>query len=152
IGMALHEAVTFILLALATLCSRPNDGIMSLVTSDTRSGSMARRILWAGIVAPPLVGALTRIGVVANWYDTSVQVSLVVVIIIGLVLQTTWRAARQSEHDELRARAAFGETKLANERLEKLFGEAQHAIKTRDEVLAIVSHDLKNPLATIGLA
>jgi hypothetical protein len=56
IGMAVHTAASFILLALALLCSRPGDGIMSLVVSDTRSGQMARRILWVGIVAPPLVG------------------------------------------------------------------------------------------------
>jgi signal transduction histidine kinase len=31
------------------------------------------------------------------------------------------------------------------------FGEARLAVKTRDEVLAIVSHDLKNPLATMAL-
>ena len=31
------------------------------------------------------------------------------------------------------------------------FAEARRAVKTRDEVLAIVSHDLKNPLATMAL-
>jgi PAS domain S-box-containing protein len=33
----------------------------------------------------------------------------------------------------------------------RLFGEAQRAIKTREDVLAIVSHDLKNPLTNIKL-
>jgi len=33
----------------------------------------------------------------------------------------------------------------------RLFGEAQRAAKTREDVLAIVSHDLKNPLTTIAL-
>jgi len=123
IGMAVHTAASFILLALALLCSRPNDGMMSLVVSDTRSGGMARRILFAGILAPPLVGALSRIGVYANWYDTSVQVSLFAVVIVALVLRTTWRAARQSEQDELRARIALDETQAANERLQKALEE-----------------------------
>src|SRR5262249_20804705 len=34
----------------------------------------------------------------------------------------------------------------------RLFFEAQRAIKTREDVLAIVSHDLKSPLAAIELA
>ena len=123
IGMAVHTAASFILLALALLCSRPNDGMMSLVTSDTRSGGMARRILLTGILAPPLVGALTRIGVFANWYDVSVQVSLFAVVIVALVLRTTWRAARQSEQEELRARAALDESQTANERLQKALDE-----------------------------
>jgi signal transduction histidine kinase len=33
----------------------------------------------------------------------------------------------------------------------RLFAEAQRAVKTREDVLAIVSHDLKNPLSTIKL-
>jgi len=34
----------------------------------------------------------------------------------------------------------------------RLFSEAQRAIRTRDDVLAVVSHDLKNPLTSIKLA
>jgi PAS domain S-box-containing protein len=48
--------------------------------------------------------------------------------------------------EELAQRAALS---IDNARL---FLEAQRAIKTREDVLAIVSHDLKNPLATIELA
>jgi signal transduction histidine kinase len=47
--------------------------------------------------------------------------------------------------EELAQRAAFS---IENARL---FGEAQRAVKSREDVLAIVSHDLKNPVATIGL-
>jgi signal transduction histidine kinase len=48
--------------------------------------------------------------------------------------------------EELAQRAALS---IVNARL---FGAAQRAVKTREDVLAIVSHDLKNPLGTIGLA
>jgi PAS domain S-box-containing protein len=123
IGMGLNSALSFILISLAILCSRPNDGMMSLVTSDTRSGGMARQILAVGILAPPLVGALTRIGVFANWYDVSIQVSLFAVVIVGLLLHTTWRAARQSEQDELRTKEQFDETQAANSRLQKAIDE-----------------------------
>ena len=123
IGMAVQTAACFILLAVALLCSRPNEGMMSLVTSDTRSGEMARQILLAGIFAPPLVGAVTRIGVYANWFDIGVQTSLFAVVIVVLVLQTTWRAARLSEQDELRARVALDELKAANEGLQQALDE-----------------------------
>ena len=84
-GMAVHTAAAFILMAVALLLSRPGDGIMSLVTSGTRSSAMARRILLTGILAPPLVGILTRIGVIADWYSASVQTSLFVVVLGGLL-------------------------------------------------------------------
>ena len=48
--------------------------------------------------------------------------------------------------EELARRAALS---IENARL---FSEAQRAVKTREDVLAVVSHDLKNPLATIELA
>jgi signal transduction histidine kinase len=48
--------------------------------------------------------------------------------------------------EELARRAALS---IHNARL---FSEAQRAVKTREDVLAIVSHDLKNPLANIELA
>jgi len=110
-------------LALGLLCSRPNDGMMSLVTSDTHGGAMARRILLAGSLAPPLIAASTRIGVYANWYSVGVQVSLFAVVIVALILRTTWQAARQSEQGELRARAALDESQTANELLQKALDE-----------------------------
>ena len=90
-GMAVHSAAAFILLAVALLLSRPDDGMMSLVTSGTRSGAMARQILFTGMAAPLVIGILTRVGVVAGWYSASAQISLFVVMIIALVLRRTWQ-------------------------------------------------------------
>ena len=104
-ALGIHVAASLSLVALALLCSRASEGMMSLVSSDTLSGAMARKILLAGSLAPPLIGALTRIGVDANWYDMNIQVGLFLVVLVGLVLATTWRAARLSERDELRVRA-----------------------------------------------
>jgi len=123
IGMAVHTAASFILLTAALLCSRPMDGMMSLLTSGTRSSGMARRILLTATLAPPLVGALTLIGVSAGWYDTHVQVSLFVVVLVTLLLRATWQAARQSENDELRTRAALEESQNTNETLSKVIDE-----------------------------
>ena len=122
-GMALHTAASLILLAVALLCSRPVEGMMSLVTSDTRSGSTARRMLWTAVAAPPLIGLLTRVGVRAGWYDVTAQVSLFVVLMMALVLRTTWRGARQCERDELLATAAFDESRAVNEQLRRTLDE-----------------------------
>jgi signal transduction histidine kinase len=43
------------------------------------------------------------------------------------------------------------ETKLAEERAEKLLSQANEAVRVREDVLSIVSHDLKNPLASASL-
>ena len=133
-GMDVNTAITFVFLVAAILCRRPTDGMMTLVTSDTLSGLMARRILLAGIVAPPLVGALTRLGVAAGWYDVTFERSLFVLVLGSLIVRTTWRAARQSERAERQAQAA-------QEELDR----------TREEWSSIVAHDLRQPISTIAL-
>lgn len=124
-GMAVHTAVAFILLAAALLGSRPNIGMMSLLTKKTQSGTMARRVLVAIVLAPPIVGGLTKIGVFVGWYDVGVQVSLFVVLIVGLILRATWRAARLSEREETRAKAAFEALLDANKNLKKAVKERE---------------------------
>ena len=123
VGMAVHTATAFVILAIALLCTRPDDGIMSLITSRTRSGGIARQILLTGALALPLVGVATRIGVLAGWYDVHTQASLFVLVIVGLVLQTTWIAARQAEYAEYQAREAFEASEAANGRLQKALND-----------------------------
>ncbi len=120
IGMAVHTGASFIVLSAALLSCRPDEGIMSLLTSHTRSSEMARRILAIAVLGPPLIGTMTLIGVKAGWYDVHVQVSLFVVVLVTLLLRTTWKAARQSEAEELRTRSALEESHAANEKLEKV--------------------------------
>ena len=123
VGMAVHTAIGFVLLVSALFCARPNDGMMTLVTSETRSGGMARRILLSVIVVPPLVGALTRVGVVEGWYDVRAEISLFALGMIGFILRATWLGARRSEHEELMARAAFEALQSANEKLSRTSDE-----------------------------
>lgn len=113
VGMAIGTAITFIMLAVAFLCSRPREGMMSLITSDTRSGEVARHILLATIMAPPILGALTRIGVALGWYDLSGQISLFSVTVLGLILRTTWKSARQSLFAEEQIRQTQERLELA---------------------------------------
>src|SRR4029077_4965799 len=96
------------------------------------SGDMARQILFTGMVAPPVVGILTRVGVVAGWYGPSSQISLFVVVIVALVLRRTWQAARQSEADELMARAAFEASQAANEKVRQTQERLELALRGGD--------------------
>ena len=120
IGIAVHTAIAFICLAAALLCSRPDEGAMSLMTSDTQSGGMTRKIALTVILGPPLVGALTRAGVVAGWHDVEVQAALFSTLFAIVLLWQTWRAARHGERGELRAREASAAEKEARVAFESL--------------------------------
>ena len=69
-----------------------------------------------------------------------------VITVISASASRTYGPADVRLAEELASRAAFS---LENARL---FGEARSAVKTRENVLAIVSHDLMGPVTTIGLA
>lgn len=125
IGMAAPTAVTFLMLGVGLLCRRPREGMMSLVTSETKSGGIARSILFAGIFVPPLVGAITHIGVSAGLFDEGAQISLFTVVIVGIILRTTWKSARYAEKIELKEKAALTEIQIANENLNKALDERQ---------------------------
>ncbi len=118
------------------LFSRPAAGMMSLVSGDAPSGGIARRLLLVGILAPPLIGGVTRLGVILGWYGVNVQASLFVAVMVALVLRTTWVAARQAEREELRTLAALADSGTANEHL-------QRALDDRDVFAALIEDQLR---------
>jgi PAS domain S-box-containing protein len=68
-AVALHTAPIFVLLGAAVLCSRPDRGLMSVLTSDRLGGLMARRLLPIFVLLPLLVGWLRLHGQRARWYQ-----------------------------------------------------------------------------------
>jgi signal transduction histidine kinase len=103
--------------------------IVGLVDSTERQ----RALLTAGlsaIVVAPLLAHGTLVGAIT---------------LISCSPSRVYRTADVRMAEELAQRAALS---IANARL---FREAQRALKVRDDVLAIVSHDLRSPVITIGL-
>jgi two-component system, sensor histidine kinase and response regulator len=56
IPMALPTALGFLVLSVGTLCARPDQGLMRVVTSDEAGGVLARRLLPAAILIPAGLG------------------------------------------------------------------------------------------------
>lgn len=135
IGMAINTSVSFILLALALLFSRPKSGMASLLTSETQSGEIGRHILLTAIISPPLVGTATRLGFAMGWYDALSQASLFVVIVVGLIMRSTWAASKHAEKEELRAAAALSETKIINQKLQETVDKLNHSQERLDLAL-----------------
>lgn len=144
-GMDVFTASELLLLVLALLTSHPREGMMSLLTSGTRSGALARQILFVGTLTPPLVGLLTRLGLERGWYDVRTEISLFAVLMIALMLRTTWHAARRSEREELRAVAALAASRKSNTFLKKTLDEKQifeALLKSSQDFIGISNADL----------
>jgi signal transduction histidine kinase/CheY-like chemotaxis protein len=106
IPMALNTAVAFFLLSLGILCARPDQGLMTFITSAGAGGAMARRLLPAAIAIPAVLGwmhlQIHRAGVDDFVYLVSVFVMAVIVIFTSLIW---WSAASLDRMDRKRRRA-----------------------------------------------
>jgi PAS domain S-box-containing protein len=92
--MALHTAFNFVLVCAAGYFSRLDCGLMSVVTSGTEGGSMARRLLLVAICAPILLGWLVLTGERFHLYDLYLGVSLLTILTIVVFTFLIWENAR----------------------------------------------------------
>jgi PAS domain S-box-containing protein len=94
IPMALHTAITFIILCAGILLARVDKGILAIIGSDTAGGFMARRLLPVAVVLPIALGALRLLGEKERFYDTAFGVALHSTGIILVFFGTIWWTAR----------------------------------------------------------
>lgn len=80
IPMALHSAVCFMLLALAIVLSRPEEGFMRRIPRGSLGARNFRRLLPACVLVPLFLGGLELFGVKAGHFGTESGASLVAVL------------------------------------------------------------------------
>ncbi|KAF3890746.1 PAS domain S-box protein [Tolypothrix bouteillei VB521301] len=91
---------------------------MRLITSDTYSGVLARRLLLAAIAVPLVLGWIALQGLRARWYEPELAVSLLVVVLIVSFCVLIWESA------------------AALEKLGKQRDRVQQALKVNEEKLS----------------
>jgi PAS domain S-box-containing protein len=110
-GMALHTLSAFTALGIGVLSARPRGGLMEIITSQTPSGSMARRLLLAPVFIPLATGLLQSAGrrsgiynaEFASWFFAFINI-LVFTVIIWWNARLLYRAEsvqRRAEEDLL---------------------------------------------------
>ncbi len=115
----------------AVLMTQITDAFLDATVHDPEHRAIVRQLAPASLVAAPLIASGRACGA------------------LMLVTTTPERAFTTEDAalaEEIAARAAIT---VDNARL---FHQAQQATRARDELLAVVAHDLRNPLNTIALA
>jgi signal transduction histidine kinase/DNA-binding response OmpR family regulator/HPt (histidine-containing phosphotransfer) domain-containing protein len=104
--MAMHTALSLVVLACGILLARRNRGLMAVVVSETAGGIVARRLLPVVVVLPVLLGWLRLKGQQAGLYDTETGVALNIVAWIAIFGVVVWfNAALLHRTDRERKRA-----------------------------------------------
>lgn len=105
-GMAIHTAISFLILSLGTLFACPNRGIMLLLTSDGAGSLMLRQMLPIVLFLPPLVEGLSELGYRLYIYtedvQSAVESTLNIIFFSGLVI---WNASGLNRFDSQRRQA-----------------------------------------------
>jgi PAS domain S-box-containing protein len=112
--MALHTAITLLILGVGILCTIPDRGIMAIISGDDIGGFTARRLLPATVVIPIIVGWLRLEGERHQYFGSAFGVLLVAVIYIVLFLFLVWMVANSLNHfDSKRKKAEIELRKLS---------------------------------------
>ncbi|BAY89107.1 MULTISPECIES: ATP-binding protein [unclassified Tolypothrix] len=156
-SMAIHTALTFLVLCLGIMWTHPNQGLMRVITSNTDSGLLSRRLLLAAIAVPFLLGWLIVQGQKAGGYDTAFAISLFAIIIMVIFVILIWQSAIVVERLSRQRDRVQGELKFYEEKLKSffdanvigiLFGDIYGGIQqANDEFLAMVGYTRADLLA-----
>ncbi len=118
-SIAVHTAVAFLLLSCGILFARPDRGLMVVVTSSNAGGIMARRLLSAAIVFPPVVCWLILFGYRLHVYTPELGLCLLTILNVVIFAVLIWWNARSLNAIDYRRRQAETALKQSNEELEQ---------------------------------
>jgi PAS domain S-box-containing protein len=115
--MAIHTAVTCFILGLSVLLMRPASGWMSVLNSRLAGGVLARRLLPAALLVPPLAGLVRVIGESAGIYGEEMGMAFFVVGEILLFSILVFATALSLNRSDAIVHESTGAFKAANEQL-----------------------------------
>lgn len=92
-SVAIHTALSFLVLSTGILCATPNSPLMQVITGHFAGSIMARRLLFFAIIVPLVLGALRLWGERAGHYDTAMGVALLVLSNVVIFSFLIWNTA-----------------------------------------------------------
>jgi light-regulated signal transduction histidine kinase (bacteriophytochrome) len=140
--MALTTAINFLVFCLAFLATRPQSGLMRLVTSPTNGGAVARRLLPMAVLVPWAIGGVLLAAEQKNYFRTDTAISMFAVASILIFSMLVWWNAKLLYR-------ADQERLVTQERLHQASANLERSNTELQQFAYTASHDLNEPLRMI---
>jgi PAS domain S-box-containing protein len=127
-SMALHSAISFVLLAVGICSARPRKGLMKLITADSVESKMVRRLLSVLFGMPVVLGWLILLGERLGFYDLTLGVALMVILNTTLLSFVVWWNAGWLRRTEMERKHAEAAVAAGQRRLQALVEHAPDGI------------------------
>jgi signal transduction histidine kinase len=147
--MALNTSISFIIVCLGMLFSRPHQGIMATFTSPLLGGVMARRLLPSTIVILLIIGFIRLVGERLGLYDVATGVAITIISAVIILSFLIWKSANSLNQIDLETRKTKEKLELTNKKLEKQTKQLKDANDELESFAFSISHDLRTPLRAI---
>ncbi len=132
-AMALHASVSLLLLCLAFLFARPEDGLMDAVVDAGAGGLIIRQLLPVVFFLPLLLAWLSWQGVRAGWYEASFAMAVFVALTINVLSYAIWAGGHLLRGFEHKRLAAEGLRVQSEERLRRAVADAPVPMIVHDD-------------------
>jgi signal transduction histidine kinase len=127
-GIALQTATAVVAASVGVVALVPEYGAAALLCRDDAGGVLARRLLGPVLVLPLVLGWLCVGGQAAGLFDAAFGEAL---LVVAMALTLTWAVA------------------VTAPVLGRANAQLREADRRKDEFLAVLAHELRNPLAPI---
>jgi PAS domain S-box-containing protein len=156
-SMALHTALTLMVLSIGILIASSKQGLMQIITNDSYGALIARRLLFPAIIISFVVGWLILNGERAKLYDVGFAISLFAIVLIIIFSVLVWQNAMLIDSLSRQNYRAQKALKINQQKLQSfvnaniigiLFGDIFGGIhEVNDEFLRIIGYTQEDLLA-----
>ncbi len=136
IQMAVHTAVTFLVLSFGTLCLRVDGGLIQLLGTESSGGVLARRLIPATLIVPIAAGGLLLQGLRKGGYGVEGAIALMTLLSVIIFGGLVWATAARLDRSELARDSADQKQRAQLERL-NLLQQITQSIRERQDLASI---------------
>ncbi len=150
-AIAVYAAFDFILLFAAILLARPDIGIMSIISSNSISGVLSRRLLPLVVILPIIFGLIWNYGSNSGFYDDEFSIVLLIfsiIIFLSIMVWITANSVKKIDDESKFLEMEYQES--LEEKVRDRTKELEQSNKDLQQFAYVASHDLKEPLRMIS--